>query len=143
MPGTSGKRYIVAPGEDRPQIRTPFDVANLLMVEMGLLEKEELRVILLDTKNYVKRMETIYRGCLNAAVVRVGEVFTPAVRDNAASVIVVHNHPSHDPTPSPSDVRVTEMLVEAGDLLDMEVIDHLIFGGTRYVSMKERRLGFK
>ncbi|HXF64331.1 MAG TPA: DNA repair protein RadC [Caldilineaceae bacterium] len=138
-----GRRLLVAAPQDRPQVRSPSDVANLLMVEMGLLEQEHLRTVLLDTKNYVQRVANVYAGSLNAAAVRIGEVFREAIRANSASIIVVHNHPSGDPTPSPEDVRVTEMLVEAGRLLDIEVLDHLIIGRNRYVSMKERGLGFK
>lgn len=137
-----GKRLQAAAPQERPQIRTPADVANLLMLEMGFLEQEQLRAVLLDTKNNVIRIATVYSGSLNAAVVRIGEVFRDAVRANCASIVVVHNHPSGDPTPSPEDVRVTEMLVEAGRLLDIEVLDHLVIGRNRYVSMKERRLGF-
>jgi DNA repair protein RadC len=137
-----GRRLLVARPEERPQIRTPGDVANLLMLEMGLLEQEHLRTVLLDTKNRVMRIADVYAGSLNAAVVRVGEVFRAAIRANAAALIVVHNHPSGDPTPSPEDVRVTEMLVQAGELLDIAVLDHLIIGRNRYVSLKERKLGF-
>lgn len=137
-----GRRLLVAAPQDRPQVRSPSDVANLLMVEMGLLEQEHLRTVLLDTKNYVQRVANVYAGSLNAAVVRVGEVFREAIRANSASIIVVHNHPSGDPTPSPEDIRVTEMIVEAGHLLDIEVLDHLIIGRNRYVSLKERGLGF-
>jgi DNA repair protein RadC len=138
-----GRRLMAASPQDRPQVRSPADVANLLMMEMGLLEQEHLRTVLLDTKNFVIRVSNIYAGSLNTAVVRVGEVFREAIRANAASVIVVHNHPSGDPTPSPEDVRVTELLVDAGKLLDIEVLDHLVIGRNRYVSLKERGLGFK
>ncbi len=138
-----GKRLLVALPQDRLQVRSPADVANLLMMEMGLLEQEHLRTVLLDTKNNVIRVTTVYAGSLNTAVVRVGEVFREAIRANCASIIVVHNHPSGDPTPSPEDIRVTEMLVEAGALLDVAVLDHLIIGRNRYVSLKERGLGFK
>lgn len=137
-----GRRLLIAQPEERPQIRTPADVANLLMLEMSLLEQEHLRTVLLNTKNRVMRITDVYAGSLNAAVVRVGEVFRAAVRANAASIIVVHNHPSGDPTPSPEDVRVTEMIVAAGKLLDIGVLDHLIIGHNRYISMKERKLGF-
>ncbi|HMN31537.1 MAG TPA: JAB domain-containing protein, partial [Caldilineaceae bacterium] len=115
---------------------------NLLMLEMGLLEQEQLRVVLLDTKNYVLRLHTVYSGSLNSAVVRVGEIFREAIRANAASCILAHNHPRGDPTPSPEDVRVTEAVVQAGALLDVRVLDHLIIGRNRYVSLKERGLGF-
>lgn len=137
-----GKRLATAPG-GRPQVRSPGDVANLLMIEMGLLEQEHLRTVLLDTKNYVMRVVNVYVGSLNSASVRVGEVFREAIRSNCASIIVVHNHPSGDPTPSPEDVQVTELLVEAGQLLDIEVLDHLVIGRNTFVSLKERKLGFK
>lgn len=137
-----GKRLMAALPQERVQVRSPEDVANLLMLEMGLLEQEHLRVVLLDTKNQIIRVANIYEGSLNTAVVRVGEVFRPAIRANCASVIIVHNHPSGDPTPSPEDVRVTEMMVEAGKLLDIDVLDHVIIGRSKYVSLKERRLGF-
>jgi DNA repair protein RadC len=98
--------------------------------------------VLLDTKNRVLGIPTIYVGSLNASVMRVGELFREAVRANCAAVIVVHNHPSGDPTPSPEDVSITRQIVEAGKLLDVDVLDHLIIGQQRYVSLKERGLGF-
>jgi DNA repair protein RadC len=137
-----GKRLVATLPQERPQVRSPGDVASLLMVEMGLLEQEHLRVVLLDTKNRVIRVEGVYEGSLNTAVVRVGEVLRPAVRANCASIVIVHNHPSGDPTPSPEDVRVTELIVEAGKLLDIDVLDHVVIGRNQYVSLKERKLGF-
>ena len=138
-----GRRLVAVSPQSRPQVRSPADVANLLMLEMSLLEQEHLRAVLLDTKNVVIRVVNVYTGNLNTAVVRVGEVFREAIRANCASIIVVHNHPSGDPTPSPEDVRVTEQLVEAGRLLDIDVLDHLVIGRNRYVSLKERGLGFR
>ncbi|MBX3013642.1 MAG: DNA repair protein RadC [Caldilineaceae bacterium] len=137
-----GRRLLAASPAERPQVRSPGDIANLLMLEMSLLEQEQLRVVLLDTKNYVTKVHTVYSGSLNSAVVRISEVFREAVRTNSAALAVVHNHPSGDPTPSPEDVRVTEMIVAAGTLLDIDVLDHLIIGRNRFVSMKERGLGF-
>lgn len=131
----------ISPGE-RPQIHSPTDAANLVLLEMGFLEQEHLRVILLDTKNTVIAINTIYIGSVNTALVRIAEVFREAVRANAPQIIVVHNHPSGDPTPSPEDVQVTEQIVSAGKLLDITVLDHLIIGRQRYVSLKERGLGF-
>lgn len=138
-----GRRLLATAPQVRPQVRTPSDIANLLMLEMSLLEQEHLRVVMLDTKNFVSRIHTVYAGSLNSAVVRIAEVFREPVRANSASIILVHNHPSGDPTPSPEDVRVTEMIAEAGQLLDIEVLDHLVIGRNRFVSMKERGLGFK
>jgi DNA repair protein RadC len=109
---------------------------------MSALEQEQLRVILLDTRNRVLGIETVYQGSLNSSQVRVGELFKAAVRRNAAALIVVHNHPSGDPTPSPDDVAITRAIVQAGKLLDVEVLDHLVIGGGRHLSLKERGLGF-
>jgi DNA repair protein RadC len=137
-----GKRLTVASPDERPVIRSPADAANLLLAEMSLLEQEHMRVVLLDTRNRVIDAPTIYKGNLNTAIVRMGELFREAIRQNCASIIVVHNHPSGDPSPSPEDVRVTEEMVKAGQLLDIEVLDHLVIGGQKFVSLKERGLGF-
>ena len=137
-----GRRALLDPGLERMQIRSPHDVAALLMLEMGHLEHGVLRTVLLNTKNMVLGMPTIYQGSVNQTSLRVGELFREAVRQNATAMIVVHNHPSGDPTPSPEDVAVTRTLVEAGKLMDIEVLDHLVIGKQRYVSLKERRLGF-
>jgi DNA repair protein RadC len=137
-----GRRLLVESPDERPQIRSPADAANLVMGEMSLLEQEELRVMLLDTKNCVLSTEKVYKGSLNTSLIRVGELFKEAIRANCAGLIVLHNHPSGDPTPSPEDVAVTKQIVEAGKLLDVEVLDHLIIGWQRFVSLKERGLGF-
>jgi DNA repair protein RadC len=129
------------PGE-RLQIKSPLDAAQLLMAEMGHLDQEELRVILLDTKNRIQKLHTVYRGSLNASLIRVGEVFKEAIRRNSAAIIVSHNHPSADPTPSPEDVLVTREIVSAGKMLDIEVLDHLVIGQGSYVSMRQHGLGF-
>jgi DNA repair protein RadC len=133
---------LVAP-DDRFTVRSPKDVAQLLMAEMAHLEQEHFRVLFLDTRNRLMGIETVYVGSLNASHIRVGEVFRDAVRRNCAAIIVVHNHPSGDPAPSPEDVAVTRQLVQAGTLLDIEVLDHLIVGQQRYVSLRERGLGFE
>ncbi|MEZ4836546.1 MAG: JAB domain-containing protein [Caldilineaceae bacterium] len=96
-----GRRLLLSGPQERMQIRSPADVANVLMLEMGLLEREQMRTVLLDTKNRVQRIVTIYAGSLNTAVIRIGEVFQEAIRANSAALIVVHNHPSGDPTPAP------------------------------------------
>lgn len=137
-----GRRLLAESPGERPQIRSPADAANLVMSEMSLLEQEHLRVMLLDTKNHVLASPTIYIGSLNTSLVRVGELFREAIRANAAALIVLHNHPSGDPTPSPEDVAITRQIAEAGRLLGVEVIDHLIIGRQRFVSLKERGLGF-
>jgi DNA repair protein RadC len=101
-----------------------------------------LRVLLLDTRNHVLDIVEVYQGSVNTSQIRVGEVFKAAIRRNATAVIVVHNHPSGDPTPSPDDLAVTRALVQAGKLLDLELLDHVIIGQGRSTSMKERGLGF-
>lgn len=137
-----GRRLTLERDTDRYQIRSPADAANLLLSEMSLLEQEHLKVILLDTKNRVKQIDTIYIGSLNTNLIRVGEIFRNAIRNIAASIVVLHNHPSGDPAPSPEDITVTKQIVEAGKLLDIDVLDHIIIGANRFVSLKERGLGF-
>jgi len=137
-----GRRLAVESPEERPAVHSPEDAAALVQYEMSALEQEELRVLLLDTRNRVMGVVTIYRGSLNSSQVRVGELFRPAIRRNAAAIIVVHNHPSGDPSPSPDDIALTRVIVQAGQLLDMEVLDHLVIGQGRFISLKERGLGF-
>lgn len=137
-----GRRLAVATPEERPTIQSPEDAAGLVLYEMGALEREQLRVLNLDTRNRLVRTSEVYRGSLNSSWIRIGEVFRDAVRLNAAAIIVAHNHPSGDPTPSPEDVAVTKAIVDAGGLLDIEVLDHLVIGQGRYISMKSKNLGF-
>jgi len=136
------RRLMVLGPEERLTIRSPADVANLLMLEMSLLDQEQIRVVLLNTRNAVLGVRLVYQGNLNTSVVRVGEVFREAIKESCAAVVVVHNHPSGDPTPSPEDVAVTREIVKAGELLGIDVLDHVVIGAGRYVSMKERGLGF-
>jgi len=129
-------------GDDRPQIVSPDDVVDLIGMEMAALEQEQLRTVLLDTKHRLVAQRTVYQGSANQANVRVGEVFRDAVRVNAVAMIVVHNHPSGDTTPSGADVALTAELARAGQLLDIEVLDHLIIGRGRHVSLRRLGLGF-
>jgi len=137
-----GRRLTVESPEERSTINSPADVAALVQYDMSALEQEHLRVVLLDTRNHVLDIVEVYQGPVNMSQIRVAEVFKAAIRRNATSLIVVHNHPSGDPTPSPDDQAVTRALVQAGKLLDLEVLDHIIIGQGRSVSMKERGLGF-
>jgi DNA repair protein RadC len=137
-----GKRLAYEAIEARPVINSPVDAANLLMPDMSLLEQEHLRVLLLDTRSRVVGAHEVYVGSLNTSLIRTGEVFREAIRRNSAAIIVAHNHPSGDPSPSPEDVAVTRAFVEAGVLLDIHVLDHLVIGRGRFVSLKERGLGF-
>jgi DNA repair protein RadC len=117
-------------------IRTPADVAEPLVDAMSALEREELRVLLLDTKNVVVAERTVYRGNLAGSSVRVGEVYRDAVRGCAAAIVVAHNHPSGDPSPSAEDLRITAELAEAGHLLDIEMLDHVVIGRGRWASLR-------
>ena len=137
-----GRRLVSLQPEDRAVIRCPDDVANLLSAEMNLLEQEHLRVLLLDTKNHVTGISEIYIGNVNSSVVRGAEVFRPGVRENSAAIIVVHNHPSGDPTPSSEDVTITEQLRASGELLGIELLDHIILGSQGHFSLKDRGMGF-
>lgn len=137
-----GKRLMVASPDERPQVASALDAANLLMPEMSTLQQEHLRTLVLDTKHRVLASPTIYVGNVNTSVVRMAELFGEAIRRNGVALIVAHNHPSGDPTPSPEDVKITDQIVQAGRLLDIEVLDHLVIGQQRYVSLKERGLGF-
>jgi DNA repair protein RadC len=137
-----GRRVSMASPEEKPVIKSPGDAA-VLLADMGTLEQEIMRTILLDTKNHVLAMPTVYRGSLHTTVIRITELFREAVRQNCAALIIAHNHPSGDPTPSPEDVAVTREIVNAGKILDIDVLDHLVIGaGSKFVSLKERGLGF-
>lgn len=139
-----GRRIASLAPEARAQISCPQDAANLVSADMAPLVQENLVALLLNTRNQVVARRTIYIGTVNSSAVRPAEVLRPAIRENAPSIIVVHNHPSGDPTPSPEDVAVTRDLVSAGKLMDIELLDHLIIGqGGRFVSLKEKRLGFE
>jgi len=140
-----GRRLVLEETAVKDKVSTPGDLVKLVELEMSVLEQEQLRVFMLDTKNRVIGVRTLYTGSLNQSTVRVAEVFKAAIRENCASIALAHNHPSGDPTPSPEDVRVTQVIVEAGKLLDVEVIDHVIIGRGRpsFVSLRERGLGFR
>jgi DNA repair protein RadC len=137
-----GRRAILTQGDPRPQIGCPQDAANLLASRMADALQEELHVLLLNTRHRVMRAVTVYQGSVNSAQIRTAEVFREAIRDNAKAIIVAHNHPSGDTSPSTDDVQVTAALVQAGRLLDIEVLDHLIIGRGEHTSLKERGLGF-
>jgi DNA repair protein RadC len=137
-----GRRLLADWPSARWSVRSPRDVADRLILQMGRLEREELRVVLLNTKNVVLRVATVYQGNVASSLVRVGELFRDAVRLNATSVIVVHNHPSGDPTPSPDDLHLTAEALAAGRLLDIQLLDHLVIGHDAYVSLRDRGIEF-
>jgi DNA repair protein RadC len=135
---------VVALGTDeRPRVSTPEDIVRLVGPEMGALDHEQLRVVLLDTKHRLMRVTTVYRGSVNQAQVRVAEVFQDAVRLNAVAVAVVHNHPSGDCTPSAADLALTAEIEQAGALLGIDVLDHVIVGAHGHQSLRRAGLGFR
>lgn len=137
-----GRRLLADWPSGRWSVRSPRDVAERLVLQMGRLEREELRVVILNTKNVVLRIPTVYQGNVSSSLVRVGELFRDAVRLNAAGVILVHNHPSGDPTPSPDDLHLTAEALAAGRLLDIELLDHLVIGHDGWVSLRDRGVAF-
>ena len=129
--------------QEREQVTMPGIAAGILHPLIGDSDREHLVAILLDTKNHVVAIPTIYVGSVNTTMIRISELFREAIRRNCPALIIAHNHPSSDPSPSPEDLVVTRQAVEAGKLLDVDVLDHLIIGGAnRFVSLKERGLGF-
>jgi DNA repair protein RadC len=137
-----GRRLLLASDDTHPQITSPEDAATVFRPLLAHEPQEQLWVMILDTKHHVQRQAQVYVGNVNTAMIRIAEVFREAIKDNAAAVIVAHNHPSGDPTPSSDDIQVTREIVRAGELLDIKVLDHLIIGGNRHVSLKEQGLGF-
>jgi len=131
-----GRRLGTLHPEEKYRIRSPNDAANLVMVEMAYLDHEQLRILLLNGKNQVVGNIRRYQGTVNSSVLRVAEIFRPAITSNCPGIIVCHNHPSGDPTASPEDIDTTNQLVEAGRLLEIELVDHIIIGAGRFVSMK-------
>ncbi len=126
----------------RASVRSPEDVFALVGADMALLEQEHLKVILLNTRNQVMSVRQVNRGNVHSAVVRVAEVFRDAIRENAPNIILVHNHPSGDPSPSPDDAALTKQVEEAGRLLGIDVLDHVVIGRSGPASLRELGLGF-
>lgn len=137
-----GRRMNKPPPSSR-SIQSPDEAASILVPRMQHLEREEFVVLLLNTRNHpIGEPIVVYRGSLNSSLIRISEVLRPAVRSNAAAVIIAHNHPSGVCDPSPEDVAVTRSIVESGRLLDIQILDHLIIGRGCYVSLKSKGLGF-
>ncbi len=137
-----GRRLLADWPAGRWTIRSARDVADRLVLQMGRLEREELRVVVLNTKNVVLRVATVYQGNVSSSLVRVGELFRDAVRLNATGLILVHNHPSGDPTPSPDDLHLTAEALAAGRLLDIGLLDHIVVGHDAWVSLRDRGVSF-
>ncbi len=135
-----GKRINYLDALDKVKINEPSTIANLYMDEMRYLQKEHFRVVLLDTKNQIIVAEEISVGTLNASIVHPRDVFKAAIKRNANSIILIHNHPSGDPTPSNEDINITNRLLEAGNLIGIRVLDHIIIGDNKYISFKEKNI---
>ena len=135
-----GKRVSAMAPEVRPVIRSPKDISILLMEEMRHLDREQFRTVLLNTKNQVLETEVVSVGSLSSSIVHPREVFKNPIKKSAAALILVHNHPSGDPTPSREDIEVTKRLTEAGKILGIDILDHIIIGDNRYSSLKEKDL---
>ncbi len=140
---TLAQRLQALAPEERAFVRSPQDVYNLVGAEMSLLEQEHLRVVLLNTRNQVLAVPEVYKGNVSMSLVRTGELFREAIRQNATCLILVHNHPSGDPSPSPDDVAMTKQVVSAGQLLGVEVLDHVVIGERRHASLKSLGLAFE
>lgn len=127
---------------ERATIQSPADAVSFVQAEMSLLEKEHLRVMLIDVRGKLIEIVEVYVGSVNCMQVRLAEVFAPAVRRMASSIILIHNHPSHDPTPSPDDIALTRCAVQAGNLLNIDLRDHIVIGRPGWKSIKEMGLVF-
>lgn len=133
-----GRRLASKEGERRYTIRSPEDAANFLMQDMTSLQQEHFVVLFLNVKNQILHKKTIFVGSLNASIVHPREIFREAVKRSAASIICAHNHPSGVPTPSPEDIDVTTRLYEAGKIVGVDLLDHVIIGDHQFISMKEK-----
>ena len=137
-----GRRLTIESPEERVTIGSPQDAYDLVQYEMSNLDQEQFRVMLLDRRNKVMEINTLYIGSVSSSQIRIAEVFREAIKKNSSSLILFHNHPTGDPTPSPDDISVTRAILQAGKLLDIEVLDHIVVGAGKFTSMKEKGLGF-
>ncbi|MBW4827277.1 MAG: DNA repair protein RadC [Clostridiaceae bacterium] len=135
-----GKRIAAQGGEEKIKVTSPVDIVGLIMEEMRYLKKEHFRIAILDTKNHIITIEEISIGNLNSSIVHPREVFNIAIKRTANSIILIHNHPSGDPTPSREDINITNRLIEAGDIIGIKVLDHIIVGDKKYLSFRERNI---
>lgn len=124
--------------ELNPRIRSPKELAKLLYPEMSCLNQEVLKLIVLNTKNEIVKTKDVFKGGLNSSLVHPREIFNEAIKSSAASIIISHNHPSGDPTPSKEDVAITKRLSDCGKLLGINLTDHIIIGNNKYVSLREK-----
>lgn len=133
-----GKRLSLLQPEQKIQIKSADEAARLVRLDMMYLDHEEMHVLVLDTKNHLIERIKLYKGTVYSSVTRISEIFRPAIVRNCPHLLVCHNHPSGDPTPSPEDIDFTRQMIKAAELLEIDLLDHLIIGNPRYVSLKER-----
>ncbi|OAB38963.1 hypothetical protein PMSD_03225 [Paenibacillus macquariensis subsp. defensor] len=133
-----GQRLARARMSDTVTIRSPRDAFDVLSEQLRYLQKEHFVCLFLNTKNHIIAQETLSMGSLNASIVHPREVFRAAIKCSSASIVCAHNHPSGDPTPSPEDIALTSRLVEAGQIIGIDVLDHIIIGDGDFVSLKEQ-----
>lgn len=133
-----GKRLSLLQSEQKIQIKSADEAARLVRLDMMYLDHEQMHVLVLDTKNHLVERIKLYKGTVYSSVTRISEVFRPAIIRNCPHIIVCHNHPSGDPAPSPEDIDFTRQMIKAADLLEIDLLDHLVIGNPRYVSLKER-----
>ena len=133
-----GKRLAQKELDNKYTIRSPEDAANYLIPELAPLQQEHFVALFLNVKNQILHKQTIFVGSLNASIVHPREIFRVAIRRSAAAIIVAHNHPSGNPSPSPEDIDVTKRLIEAGHILGVDLLDHLIIGDHQFISLKEK-----
>src|SRR5687768_15435477 len=132
-----GRRTLICRAADRPRLRTPRDIAVYLLPQYGALPVEHFGIVMLDTKHRVIRIRIVAIGSLDTTVVHPREVFREAASGSAAAIVLFHNHPSGDPTPSPDDLALTTRMVNAGSIMGIDVVDHLILADQRYFSLVE------
>jgi DNA repair protein RadC len=132
-----GRRTLIRGVAERPRLQTPRDLAFHLLPQYGAASVEQFGIVMLDTKHRVLRIKIVSIGTLDATVVHPGEVFREAAAVSAAAIVLFHNHPSGDPTPSPEDLLLTTRMISAGDIMGIEIVDHLILGDRRYFSLLE------
>lgn len=135
-----GKRVLKQMPQAKYSIHSPADAANYIIDDIKFLKQEHFIILLLDTKNQVISKETISIGTLNSSIVHPREVFKPAIKKSISAIILAHNHPSGDPTPSREDIEITKRLIKAGEILGIDVLDHIVIGDSKYISFKEEGL---
>ncbi|WP_438319126.1 RadC family protein [Sporosarcina sp. FA9] len=133
-----GKRVYRKHSEGRYTIRSPEDAAAYLMTDMSSLSQEHFVVLFLNVKNEIIHKQTLFIGSLNSSIVHPRDIFREAVKRSAASIVCAHNHPSGNPSPSPEDIEVTKRLIEAGSIMGIELLDHIIIGDHKFISLKEK-----